>query len=160
MHLENKSRLKKAENIQQRLFVLGAVNSGKSSLINTLSSHCAFNNKNVFYRDPFDKDYSKMLRKIREQKFLDEEEKTALTTSYVPGTTLGLTRVGVSGLGFAVFDTPGVLNTSQPFNFISNMETLKFLQRKEAVSPAEINGVMGDSVWFGGLVKLDILSVD
>lgn len=113
----------------------------------------------MFYRDPFDKDYRKMMEKVKQQKFLDSDEVVEMTTSYVPGTTLSLNRVGVSNIGFAVYDTPGVLNKSQPFNFIRDMDMLKFIQFTEDVKPFTIELHIGKSLWIGAIARIDLLSV-
>lgn len=43
--LKSKASLKKAEDIQQKLFVLGSINSGKSSLINALIKYSDYQKK-------------------------------------------------------------------------------------------------------------------
>lgn len=43
--LKSKSSLKKAEDVQQKLFVVGSINSGKSSLINALVQYCEYQKK-------------------------------------------------------------------------------------------------------------------
>lgn len=113
----------------------------------------------MYYKDPFDKDFRAMIDRIKEQKGLDSDDKIELTTSFVPGTTLDVNRVGISHIGFSVFDTPGLLNRSQPFNFISNIEMLKYINYKGEVTPFDINMSKGVSVWFGALIRIDCLSV-
>lgn len=100
-----------------------------------------------------------MIDKIKEQKNLDSDEKIELTTSFVPGTTLDINRVGIGHIGFSVFDTPGLLNKSQPFNFITNIEMLKFINQKNEVHPFNTNIYKGLSLWIGALIRVDCLSV-
>ena len=43
--LREKSKIKSGQKIQQKLFVLGSINSGKSSLINSLIKHTNYKKK-------------------------------------------------------------------------------------------------------------------
>lgn len=43
--LKEKSKIKETQKIQQKLFILGSINSGKSSLINALIEHTNYKKK-------------------------------------------------------------------------------------------------------------------
>ena len=71
-----------------KVYVVGATNSGKSSLINSL--------------------IYKSKRNIDTNRKLYAEKCAVLTTSPMPGTTLEFVHVEDLKVGFKVFDTPGV----------------------------------------------------
>ena len=75
-----------------KIYVVGATNSGKSSLINALIY------KSNKYKDP--------------KKIHYKSKYSLLTESAAPGTTLEMISVDDVRLGYKVLDTPGVPNLS------------------------------------------------
>ena len=51
--------------------------------------------------------------------------KLELITSFVPGSTLNTMRINIPRIGFACYDTPGIFNHTQSYNFIKNLKILK-----------------------------------
>jgi len=69
-NLRELSKHKKVNNIRRKLTVIGTINSGKSSLINAIIKESKYQSKNVFYKDPFDEDYEKYMKIIKEERSL------------------------------------------------------------------------------------------
>lgn len=98
-----------------------------------------------------------MIKNIKTQKN-EISEKIQLITSYIPGSTLKSQKVEIPKIGFKCYDTPGLLNPSQPFNFIKNLNMLKFINFSEKVKPLKISLNAQKSAWLGSLVRIDNLS--
>lgn len=100
-----------------------------------------------------------MLQEIREKDRLDVEEKVELTASLMPSTTLSINRVEIPRLGFRVYDTPGVMSPQQPYNVLHSLEALKIASKFSKNSLVKVPVKKGESLWLGGLIRIDILSV-
>jgi hypothetical protein len=100
-----------------------------------------------------------MVEIVKRDTALEPEEKVDLTCSYVPGTTLKPVRVEIPGLGFKVYDTPGLTSQKQPFNLIQNLEDLKYINFTKTVKPIHFTLKSGKSLWIGGLIRIDLRSV-
>ncbi|CAH2063872.1 unnamed protein product [Thlaspi arvense] len=106
------------------VWVIGAQNAGKSTLINAFSK----------------KDGAKVTR---------------LTEAPVPGTTLGILRIGgVLSAKAKMYDTPGLLH---PYimSLRLNSEERKMVEIRKELQPRSYRA--GQSVHIGGLVRLDLV---
>jgi ribosome biogenesis GTPase A len=121
-----------------KIYVLGSVNAGKSSFINSLLF------KSNKYRD---------MSKIHHR-----EKYNVLTESPAPGTTLGLVTVEQFKLGFRVIDTPGIPNLNQVSSHIKDYEDLLTVVPTKVMQSFSMNVKQGYSVWLGALARLDVLS--
>ncbi|CAH8384671.1 unnamed protein product [Eruca vesicaria subsp. sativa] len=109
------------------VWVIGAQNAGKSTLINAFSK----------------KDGAKVTR---------------LTEAPVPGTTLGILRIGgVLSAKAKMYDTPGLLH---PYimSLRLNSEERKMVEIRKELQPRSYRVKAGQSVHIGGLVRLDLVS--
>lgn len=97
--IQRESRTRKNRGIQRNMFIIGNINSGKSTLIQSLSDSLRKYNKK-FVHDPFDKIMRKSLQEIKESKHLDVDQKLALTCSVVPQSTLAVKRIKMPRIGF------------------------------------------------------------
>ncbi|ESQ44353.1 hypothetical protein EUTSA_v10005825mg [Eutrema salsugineum] len=108
------------------VWVIGAQNAGKSTLINAFSK----------------KDGAKVTR---------------LTEAPVPGTTLGILRIGgVLSAKAKMYDTPGLLH---PYimSLRLNLEERKMVEIRKELQPRSYRVKAGQSVHIGGLVRLDLV---
>ncbi|MCO5550226.1 hypothetical protein L7F22_003708 [Adiantum nelumboides] len=111
------------------VWVVGAQNAGKSSLINALA-------------------------KVEEGAPL-----TQLTEAPLPGTTLGLVRLGgILPANAKLFDTPGLLHPQQ-ITVRLNAEEQKLVQVRKELRPRTYRVVAGDTIHVGGLVRLDVKNI-
>ncbi len=98
---------------------------------------------------------STFINKIIEQTTgLDE----LITTSYFPGTTLGMVEIPLDD-GQALIDTPGIINDHQIIHLLDERDLKAVLPRKE-VKPKTHQLNEGQSLLLGGLAQFDFLSGD
>ncbi|KAK9814077.1 hypothetical protein WJX72_000361 [[Myrmecia] bisecta] len=110
------------------VWVVGAQNAGKSSLINA------------------------MRRAVGRH-----SERNELTTAPVPGTTLGLLRVdGLMPPRCKMFDTPGVPHSYQLSSRLSPEEVRMLLPRRR-LRPRTFRAGAGQTVLIGGIARIDVL---
>ena len=96
---------------------------------------------------------------MRETKSLDPEERMELTVSVLPGTTQALRPVSIPHFPFRVYDTPGLLNFAQPLNLLQGLEQIAELARLKNVALARVEVFQGQTLWVGGVARLDFRSV-
>eukprot|EP00742_Colponemidia_sp_Colp-10_P011756 GILJ01013110.1.p1 GENE.GILJ01013110.1~~GILJ01013110.1.p1 ORF type:complete len:563 (-),score=71.37 GILJ01013110.1:207-1895(-) len=140
-------RTKAAKSPGAAVYVIGCTNAGKSSFINKL----------VFFA-------VNKPRKVTSAPPLHPLQRTAraiLTTSAYPGTTLDIVQLPFSNqLGFKLFDTPGIPNTTQIAHRLkSNNDLIDILPKREIV-PITYRIVAGRSLLIGALVRLDVIEGD
>lgn len=107
------------------VWIIGAQNAGKSTLINTFAKK-------------------------------GRAEITRLTEAAVPGTTLGILRVGGILSGKAkMYDTPGMLH---PYlmSMRLNREEQKMIEIRKELQPRTYRIKAGQTVFVGGLMRLDL----
>lgn len=155
--LRSESKFRKTRGMKRNLFVMGNINSGKSTFIQSLHNNLKrFNQK--FIHDPFDKIYKKGLQKVKESESLTTPQKLILTSSLVPQSTLEIRKIQIPRVGFNVFDTPGFINEWQPYQLINSFPMLKLASFKNVTKLRRVRLKFGESVWLGGLFRLDLLS--
>lgn len=82
-------------------------------------------------------------------------EKDVITTSHFPGTTLDLIDIPL-GDGSFMFDTPGIIQAHQMTHYVTDDE-LKLIMPKEEIKPRNFQLNEGQTLFLGGLVKVDYI---
>lgn len=111
----------------RNVYVVGCANVGKSSLINTIV-----------------KKYS-------------DCKKDIITTSLIPGTTLGF--INIPYEDSFIIDTPGLINTKQVINNLT-VEKIKMITPKKEIKPMVYQLNEGQTVFMGGLASFDFIKGD
>lgn len=86
------------------------------------------------------------------------ERGNVITTSYFPGTTLGFIEIPLDETSVLV-DTPGVLNRGQITHYLSDRD-LKYVIPKKEMKPRIYQLYQNQTLFFGGLARIDILKGD
>lgn len=81
--------------------------------------------------------------------------KNAITTSYLPGTTLGFIHIPLDDSG-DIIDTPGIVNPNQMVHFVSKADLKKIHPTKE-IKPRIYQLNEQQTLFFGGLVRFDFV---
>src|SRR5699024_850991 len=84
--------------------------------------------------------------------------KEVITTSYFPGTTLGFIEIPLDDQT-SMIDTPGIVNEQQMAHYVSNKD-LKIITPAKEVKPRVYQLTQGQTLFFGGLARLDFLKGD
>lgn len=127
----------------QKIYVMGTANVGKSSFINRLLE--------TSYTDEAGKGKGKK-KPIRTNVPL-------ATVSNLPGTTLNFIKIHIpTHAGISVFDTPGLLNTSQLTTKLTPEELRQVIPTTPIV-PTTIRVLEGKTVLIGGLAQVELLEV-
>jgi ribosome biogenesis GTPase A len=112
------------------VWVVGAQNAGKSSLINSLAKVTAQGNKKAL---------------------------SHLTEAPVPGTTLGILKLdNILPAKARLFDTPGLLHPHQITTRLTHEEQ-KLVQVRKQLRPRTFRVKKGYTVHVGGLLRLDVV---
>ncbi|XP_021744561.1 GTP-binding protein BRASSINAZOLE INSENSITIVE PALE GREEN 2, chloroplastic-like [Chenopodium quinoa] len=120
------SFIKESAGPRGHVWVIGAQNAGKSTLINTFAKK-------------------------------EGVKVTKLTEAAVPGTTLGILRVGGVLSGKAkMYDTPGLLH-AYLMSMRLNREEQKMIEIRKELRPRSYRIKAGQTVHIGGLVRLDLV---
>jgi hypothetical protein len=115
--------------------------------------------RKILYKDPFDEDFKSMVKMVKEESALESQEKVNLTCSYVPGTTIRPVKVSIPKLGFRVYDTPGLISPLQSFNLMTKTEMIKYIDFTKELKPLRFTLKSGNTMWIGGLIRIDLRSV-
>ncbi|TDM15597.1 ribosome biogenesis GTPase YqeH [Macrococcus bovicus] len=83
-------------------------------------------------------------------------EKNVITTSHFPGTTLDLIDIPL-GDGTFMYDTPGIIQSHQMTHYVTDDE-LKVIMPKEEIKPRNFQLNEGQTLFLGGLVRVDYVS--
>lgn len=85
-------------------------------------------------------------------------EKDTITTSYFPGTTLGFIEIPLDEES-SLFDTPGIIQMHQMAHLMAP-EDLKTITPNKEVKPRSFQLHAGQTLFIGGLARLDITDSD
>jgi len=130
-----------ADEVDGDIYVVGAANAGKSTLINYTLSR---NNKE-----------GKNSMKSKKRPGNRNQSKGALTTSPLPGTTLKFIKIDL-GDGQYIYDTPGLLVPGTITQLLTP-EELKIVCPKKQVEPITFRVAAGKCVLVGGLAKIEVI---
>lgn len=100
--LKNEGKRRKAQNIRREIFIIGNINSGKSTFVQYLHNNLKKYNQK-FIHDPFDKMIKKGIEQIKTSSNLSIDQKIELTSSIVPQTTLDMRKVQIPNIGKPIF---------------------------------------------------------
>jgi hypothetical protein len=128
-----------AEDMDCDMYIVGAANAGKSTLINNILSK----KEETFQKRG--KVRSGNVNKI----------KGAVTTSPLPGTTLKFIKIDL-GEGKMLYDTPGLL-VNGTLTQLLTPEELKMVVPKKKVEPITFRVASGKCVLVGGLAKIEVV---
>ncbi|CAB9510793.1 Nitric oxide [Seminavis robusta] len=131
---------KLAEEIDGDVYVVGAANAGKSSLMNYI-----LRGKEEPSSGP----------KQRKRAGNQNQRKGALTTSPLPGTTLKFIKVDL-GEGRSIYDTPGLLVPGTLTQLLTP-EELKIVVPNKRVEPITFRVEAGKCVQVGGLARISVI---
>lgn len=84
--------------------------------------------------------------------------KEAITTSYFPGTTLGLIEIPLDN-DSALIDTPGIVNDYQMAHYVSKSDLRRITPNKE-IKPRNYQLHSGQTLFIGGLARFDFVKGD
>lgn len=135
-----------------KIYVLGNANVGKSSFINKLiyrSSKYIKDENQPLYK----KDY-----KINEVSILEQSDESNLTTSPLPGTTIGITKVDSMKMGVRLFDTPGIPNKHSIVHVMNNYIDIISATINKKIIPYSLNLKQGYSIWIGAIARIDMMN--
>ncbi|KAK1749197.1 YqeH family GTPase [Skeletonema marinoi] len=140
-----KTMMEKAKNLAEEMdadiYVVGAANAGKSTLVNYL-----LDENNPMRKEGF---------KGKKRAGNANKWKGSVTTSPLPGTTLKFIRIEL-GKGRALFDTPGLLVPGCLTERLTP-EELKIVVPKKRVEPITFRVASGKCVLVGGLAKVELI---
>lgn len=131
-----------ADEINGDIYVVGAANAGKSTLINYVLS-----------RD--NKEEKPFIKSKKRRAGNRNQLKGQLTTSPLPGTTLKFIKIDL-GDGQHLYDTPGLLVPGTITQLLSPDE-LKIVCPKKQVEPITFRVAAGKCVLVGGLAKIEVI---
>lgn len=130
-----------AEEMECDIYIVGAANAGKSTLVNYLLEEADISKKAK---------YGGKKRAGNANKW-----KGSVTTSPLPGTTLKFIKIDIGG-GKSVYDTPGLLVPGCLTERLTP-EELKMVVPKKRVEPITFRVGPGKCVLVGGLAKIELI---
>ncbi|KAA8490779.1 protein YqeH [Porphyridium purpureum] len=133
--------LKLSQRYRGDVYVVGAANVGKSSFINMLLKT---------YKN------SKQANQPELSKEQKQKRPQQLTTSFLPGTTLGRVKIELKAAYGSLFDTPGIIVKHQLTNMLT-MEELAAVVPQKKMSVTTLRVPPGKSMYVGALARMDNL---
>lgn len=83
-----------------------------------------------------------------------------LTSSPLPGTTIGISKVSDIHLGVKIFDTPGVPNKESIMHYMEEMTDIVSANLGKKIMTHSFSVKQGYSVLIGGIARIDLLNGD
>ena len=111
-------------------------------------------NRNVYLVGSTNVGKSKIINQILRRYFGREAD--VVTVSSAPGTTIGMVGFPLKD-GTMIFDTPGVINKHQYTHYLTR-PSYKLTVPKKEIKPLVFQLNEGQTLFFGGLARLDIIS--
>jgi ribosome biogenesis GTPase A len=151
-----KEKSKEEKVLRPKIFVVGNANVGKSSFINKLvqKSH-KFLRENQRNKEFYKKNYEINEPTLMKQ---NSEGHANLTTSPLPGTTIGITKVEEMTMGVKLFDTPGIPNQFSMNFLMNNLSDIVSSTICHKILPHSLTMKQGYSIWIGGLGRIDFMN--
>jgi len=129
-----------AEDMDCDIYVVGAANAGKSTLINYILEKNSVRNNEL---------------RVKKRAGNANKSKGAVTASPLPGTTLEFIKIDM-GDGLDLYDTPGLLVPGTLTQRLTPAE-LKMVVPKKQVEPVTFRVGSGKCVLIGGLAKIEVI---
>lgn len=126
----------------KNIFIVGAINTGKSTLINKL------------IQVGFLKSHGDWLKSPRALK--SKVQRNKITTSRFPGTTLGLLGFPLKNSEVTLYDTPGLIRKGNLFALLK-FDELRALLPRTRITPITYRIKTGKSLLLGSMVRVDFL---
>lgn len=147
------SMIAKARELAEKMggvdvYVVGAANAGKSTLMNRILEKSSNYDKNT-KKPKSKKDMPKKRAGNANQR------RGKITTSPLPGTTLKFIKADI-GNGISLYDTPGLL-VKGTLTQLLTLEELKIVVPKKKVEPVTFRVAAGKCVLVGGLAKIELV---
>jgi len=89
-----------------------------------------------------------------------EKEESNLTTSPLPGTTIGITKIESMRMGVKLFDTPGIPNKNSMSFFLDHYSDIIASTICKKITPFTCSIKQGYSIWLGAIARVDFLNGD
>lgn len=98
--------------------------------------------------------------KIKFNEFEDSEprEVSKLTSSPLPGTTIGITKVESMRMGIKLFDTPGIPNKNSISFYMNNYIDIISTTINQKIIPFTSSVKQGYSIWIGAIARIDFMN--
>lgn len=84
----------------------------------------------------------------------EEDQKTALTTSFIPGTTLDVVKIAL-GKGINLYDTPGLMVAHQLTNLLDEKD-LRLVVPSKSVEKVTLRVGEKKALYIGGLARVEV----
>jgi len=154
---EEKALDEKKEGWNDRIYVMGNSNVGKSSFLNQVRAQSKkFSAKT--YKDPFDIKINKTIKYDPNKDTKNLQGKfNQLTVSVMPGTTLKPQKVEKIANAYKFYDTPGLPIYSQVTTHIEDSNYLQHILPTKMPMQNFLEAQTGNSIWIGGLCRVDIV---
>jgi len=121
------------------VYVLGAANAGKSTLLNYVLDHSSS---------------QRFVDGRAAKKGAQEEMSQQLTTSHLPGTTLGFVKMALMGNSRnSIYDTPGLILPNQLTTLLTTEELAGVVPKKRG-QPVSLRLCEGQTLLLGGLARI------
>lgn len=125
-------------------YILGAANAGKSSILNYILDHSSSSQRVLGGR---------VGKKGRAGNQGGKEDAPALTTSHLPGTTLGFVKAALLNGRHAIYDTPGLILPNQLTTLLTTDELAGVVPKKRGQHVSLRIGE-GQSILLGGIAQI------
>lgn len=126
---------------------------GLNELVDTINAHSE--GKDVYVVGTTNVGKSTLINKLIEA---TTGEKEVITTSNIPGTTLGMIDIPLGENQF-MYDTPGVISKSQMSNILS-LDDVKYIMPRKEIKPLTYQLDEGQTLFVSNLAQLDFVSGD
>ena len=183
-----KEKAKEEKTPNPKIYVVGNANVGKSTFINKLIERSnKFMRENMKYKKNYTITEKSMYvtekekgisrtnevaenisdsednaeyqeEEISEESVQKVKEVSTLTSSPLPGTTIGITKVESMRMGVKLFDTPGIPNKNSVSFLMENYIDIISTTINRKIIPFSFSIKQGYSVWIGAIGRIDFMN--